>query len=241
MKNTQLVERQETTLIVNETTAIVQMIERAARDPAVDVDKFERLMAMQERVQARQALIDFEGAVASAKSRIGPVKKNATGHNEKRYANFEAYAREIDPILSELGLSYRFRTQQDASKIKVTCVLSHTSGHREENSLESMSDKSGSKNEIQAIGSALTYLQRYSLVQALGLAATDDDDGKKAGEQDLISSEQIAELYELIRKIGKDDAEKTFTNYFKIESVCDLPAKEFKRAVVALEKKAPRA
>ena len=77
------------------------------------------------------------------------------------------------------GLSYRFRTIQDGA-IKVTCILSHKSGHSEENTLSGPADASGSKNAIQAIGSTLTYLQRYTLTQALGLAASDDDDGRSA-------------------------------------------------------------
>lgn len=220
----------------SESSALISMIERAARDPSVDVDKFERLMAMHERIQARQALMDFEAAVSEAKTRIGPAKKNAKGHGDKKYANFESYAREVDPILFELGLSYRFRTSQDAAKIKVTCILSHRGGHREETPLESSPDKSGSKNDIQAIGSALTYLQRYSLIQALGLSATDDDDGRAAGAPERISEEQRDSLQSRIMEVGADPAK--FTQWLGVEKIADLPARDFQRAMAALNTKA---
>ena len=89
----------------------------------------------------------------------------------------------VDPIITSHGLSYRFRTQQN-DKINVTCILSHKAGHYEETTLSGPADATGSKNAIQAIGSTLTYLQRYSLVQALGLAAANDDDGKSSGKRE---------------------------------------------------------
>lgn len=143
------------------------------------VEVMEKLLALQERWEANQGRRAFDEAIAAAKAEIKPVAKNKTGHNDKRYADFAAYAREVDPVLAKHGLSYRFRTEQD-DRIKVTCILSHRDGHSETNSLAGPPDASGSKNAIQAIGSTLTYLQRYTLTQALGLAASDDDDGRSA-------------------------------------------------------------
>jgi hypothetical protein len=43
-------------------------------------------------------------------------------------------------------------------------------------------DSTGNKNNIQSIGSTRTYLQRYTLVGALGLSTADEDnDGKTSG------------------------------------------------------------
>lgn len=187
----------------------------------------EKFMALAERWEANQARKAFDAAVSAAKARFEPIAKNATGHNSKRYANFEAYARAVDPILSEFGLSYRFRTTQD-DRIHVTCVLSHKDGHSEHNTLAGPADKTGSKNDIQAIGSTLTYLQRYTLVQALGLAATDDDDGVRGGGSATINAEQIATLEKLIDDFG---LQAPFKKFFKVESVSDLPASLYQRAV----------
>lgn len=144
-----------------------------------DVAVLERLMGLQERYEANQARKAFDAAIADAKGEIGPIMRNATGHNEKRYADFAAIARTVDPILAKYGLTYRFRTDQ-SDKIHVTCILSHKDGHSETTTLAGPSDTSGNKNAIQAIGSTLTYLQRYSLIQMLGLATSNDDDGRAA-------------------------------------------------------------
>lgn len=144
-----------------------------------DVAVLERLMGLQERWEANQARKAFDAAIAQAKGEIGPIVRNAKGHNEKRYADFSAIARTVDPILTKHGLTYRFRTEQ-GDRIQVTCILSHKDGHSETTTLAGPADKSGAKNDIQAIGSTLTYLQRYSLIQMLGLATSNDDDGRSA-------------------------------------------------------------
>lgn len=161
-------------------TPMAMLSQAVARGAGLEM--VSKLMDLQERVEKAQGRRDFDEAIAAAKAEIKPVTRNKKGHNDKRYADFAAYAREVDPIITRFGLSYRFRTEQD-DRIKVTCILSHRGGYSEENTLAGPADSSGSKNAIQAIGSTLTYLQRYTLTQALGLAASDDDDGK--GSEDL--------------------------------------------------------
>jgi len=212
----------------------MDMIQRAVESGA-DIDMLEKLMALQERWEASQARKAFDEAVAASKAEIPPIERNATGHNSKRYADFSAIARVVDPILGRHGLSYRFRTSQ-TDRISVTCVLSHKAGHSEETTLTGPADSSGSKNAIQAIGSTLTYLQRYSLVQMLGLAAASDDDGKSAAGGETINEEQIGILTELLDSVGADKAR--FLRFFKIETLPALPSKRFQEAVTMLNAKA---
>jgi len=212
----------------------MDMIDRALVSGAAP-ETLERLLALQERWEAGQARKAFDAAIAEAKAEIPIVGKNATGHNNKRYADFAAYAAALKPILAKHGLSYRFRTAQ-TDKISVTCILSHRDGHSEESSLSGPADASGSKNAIQAIGSTLTYLQRYTLVQALGLAAGDDDDGKIGGvPEGFITPDQADTLRKLIEETGTD-IERLCT-YLGVESVPEIAAGQFQRAVTSLEKK----
>jgi len=212
----------------------MDMIDRALVSGAAP-ETLERLLALQERWEAGQARKAFDAAIAEAKAEIPIVGKNATGHNNKRYADFAAYAAALKPILAKHGLSYRFRTAQ-TDKISVTCILSHRDGHSEESSLSGPADASGSKNAIQAIGSTLTYLQRYTLVQALGLAAGDDDDGKIGGvPEGFITPDQADTLRKLIEETGTDI--ERFCTYLGVESVPEIAAGQFQRAVTSLEKK----
>jgi hypothetical protein len=212
----------------------MDMLAKAVESGA-GLEMVEKLMGLQERWERNLARKSFDAAISAAKAEIPPIARNATGHNEKRYADFAAIAAVVDPILSRFGLSYRFRTVQ-TDRIAVTCVLSHKDGHSEETTLSGPADASGSKNAIQAIGSTLTYLQRYSLVQMLGLAAAKDDDGKGASSGPKITQDQADTLRELLEANGKDRAK--FLRLAKIEKIEDLPASEFDRAVEAINYKA---
>ncbi|MFP1634116.1 ERF family protein [Zhengella sp. ZM62] len=216
-----------------ETNAIISVIERAAVNPAVDMDKMERLLEMQERIMQREALAAFNRAFAAAKSELPAISKNQKGHNN-RYADFAHVARAVDPVLSRHGLSYRFKTRQD-DQIHVTCVLSHIDGHSEENTLSSKPDTAGSKNATQAIGSAQTYLMRYSLLSALGVQPTDDDDGRAANMGDTITKEDVEVLRAMIEEAKADTAQ--FCEYLQIESIPAMPASMFRRAVASLQAK----
>lgn len=227
--------------VPSESGAILSMIERASRDPSVDIEKFERLMAMRERMEMRTAQIAFAAAVSEAKAKIEPITRNAKGHNEKRYADFSAIANAVDSILSASGLSYRFRSSQTEKSVSVTCILSHRDGHSEETTLTSAPDSSGSKNSIQAIGSALTYLQRYSLTLSLGLATTNDDDGRKAGVGETISPDQYADLLALAEKVGANDADEArMLRALKVEDLHMIPAAKFDQAMTILRQKGAR-
>lgn len=212
----------------------LEMLNNAVTSGA-SMEVLERLMALHERWEANQARKAFDEAISNAKAEITPIARNAKGHNDKKYADFSAIARMVDPIISKFGLSYRFRSAQ-ADRISVTCVLSHKLGHSEETTLSGPPDKTGSKNDIQAIGSTLTYLQRYSLVQALGLAAANDDDGAGAKDDELITADQAKELDALI-VAGKTDLAK-FLKWAKADSVPDIKAKYFEDCKSKLELRA---
>lgn len=207
------------------------MLDRALANNA-GMEMIEKLMALQERWDANQARKAFDEAVANAKAKIPPIARNREGHNSKRYADFSAIAKVVDPVLSDFGLSYRFRTQQD-DKIKVTCVLSHKAGHSEETTLAGPADLTGNKNAIQAIGSTLTYLQRYSLVQMLGLAAADDDDGKSANSGPKITQDQADQLRDLIEANGKKVP--AFLKWAKVERLEDIAADAYQVSVEAIK------
>lgn len=171
----------------------MDLITRAI-DRGAAIDVLEKLMALQERAQGWEAKRAFESALADAKGEIPVIEKNrsvnfttARGRTSYRFEDLGQIAEAINPILGKYGLSYRWRTQQNRSEgtLRVICVISHRNGHSEENSLETSLDQTGSKNDQQALGSAVTYLARYTLKAALGLVVAEDDDAQSvAGRKD---------------------------------------------------------
>lgn len=167
----------------------MDMLDRALAQGA-GIDVLEKLMNLQERFEKNQARKAFDQAISDAKADIPPIIKNSeTDFTSKRtgertnyqYETLDGIAKVIDPILSKCGLSYRFRSQQHGDRLSVTCIVAHRDGYSEETTLSGPPDMSGSKNAYQAVGSAATYLQRYTLKLALGLSAARDDDAQSAG------------------------------------------------------------
>ena len=195
------------------------MIERAIEKGA-DVAMIEKLMELQERNDRNMGRVNFT---------------TSKGRTDYAHEDLAEIARTVDPILSRYGLSYRYRTSQDQRVLTVTCILSHRDGYSEETTLNGAADESGNKNHIQAIGSAATYLQRYTLKLALGLAASDDDDGRTAEKVETISADQFFAMQGLIDETGTDPAK--FAQYLKVENLETLTLKQFDTAMAALRHK----
>jgi hypothetical protein len=216
---------------------ISQAVERGAH-----VKTLEKLIELHQRWETSQSRKAFDTAMAEAKARIPVIAKNREvdftaqrSRTQYRYEDLGEIARTVAPILASFGLAYRFRSTVEGSLVKVTCVLSHRDGHFEENQLAAATDETGNKNGLQAIGSTLTYLQRMTLKASLGLAASDDDDGKAAGMMVPINPDQIRELLALLKSVGAQKA--ALLRFFKIDALPDLPAVKFDQAVAMLNAK----
>lgn len=227
------------------------LIERAVFEGA-NMDAVERLLGLKERVDQANAKKAFDAAIASAKADIGPISKNRvvdfTGQKGRTHYKFEdlaEIARTVDPVLSQHGLSYRWRTGQTGQTVRVTCIVSHRDGYFEETSLEAPADNSGNKNGIQGIGSTITFLQRYTLKAALGLAVSADDDGKASAPQGggnsgpaaptELTGSQVKTLRTLIADTATD--EKRFLASAKAECLEDVRPADFPRLEALLKRK----
>jgi hypothetical protein len=231
----------------SETTAIIQMIERAAMNPAVDIDKMERLFEMRERIAIREARTSYYGAMAAMQpglpviSRRGtikvPAKDGKTGH-ETPYALWEDINEAIRPLLAEHGFALSFRVKKEADRVEITGVLSHRDGHAEETMLSLPMDSTGSKNNVQAIGSSVSYGKRYTAGALLNFTTHgEDDDGKTGGapSQQFVTEDQAATIQATMEEVKAD--RDGFLKYMKADSIAAIKAKDYDRAISALNKK----
>lgn len=153
----------------------------------LDMAALEKLVALQERWEAGQARKAFFEAFTKFQSEAPELRKTKDvdfetktgGRTNYKYAPLADIARQIGKTLKDNDLSYRWEIQDDAASIKVTCLVSHVSGHTEQTTMTANPDTSGAKNAIQARGSAIEYMKRYTLIGALGLTTADSDiDGR---------------------------------------------------------------
>lgn len=166
----------------------ISIVERMARDPNVNVDKLERLIALQERTLGHQSKAMFEKAFAEMRPVIPTITKNGVikvgDQVRARYAKHEDIQDVMTPILHRFGFSLRFRTEWPSPGIiRIVGILSHVGGYSQESAFEGEADTSGSKNAIQARGSTVSYGRRYTTCDLLNITSRgQDDDGRKGGE-----------------------------------------------------------
>lgn len=219
-------------------------IERGA-----DIAMLEKLMALQERWEATEARKAFVAAKAAFTAERPTIIKNKhVGFTSRRtdsstdydHATLDNVCDVIGPALSRHGLSHSWETSQNEGKIRVTCILTHERGHSERVWLEAGADTSGNKNSIQAVGSAVTYLSRYTLLAITGLATKgQDDDARLRGYGDPISAAQKEEIVALLQETNSDVPK--FLAYIGATSVDEIPAAKFNQARDALNRKKVKA
>lgn len=221
---------------VSEQDAILSMIERAARDPNVDIEKMERMFAMRERMLASGAKAAYLSALAEMQAELPAAARRGTGHNNKKYARFEDIIEAIKESMHKHGFSLTFRIDQSqGDKVRITGVLGHRDGHSEQTDIVLSADASGSKNAVQAWGSSVSYGKRYVAVTLLGIATEDDDDGQAAGAGQVINEKQLDELMKLLTDTGSDIPR--FCRHFGITATNLLPAARFEEAKKAIMSK----
>ena len=146
------------------------------------VEQMQQLMDLQERHErneARKAFVVALNAFKADPPEVLKSRKVTFGQTNYKHAALDDASEIIGAALAEHDISHRWNVEQADGKIKVTCILTHALGHSESVTMEASPDTSGSKNSIQAIGSTVSYLQRYTLFTASGIAPKNvDDDGR---------------------------------------------------------------
>lgn len=170
----------------------------------LDIEKLERLMDLQKRWESDQNRKKFFEALAKFQSEVPELRKSKSVSFKEvkyNYAPLADITRQIKDTCKDCGLSYRWEIADTKEELKVTCLVTHTYGHTERTTMTASPDDSGSKNKIQARGSAIEYLKRYTLIGALGLSTSDSDiDGHMPEiDLDILHKQYIEEYNKLIQ------------------------------------------
>jgi hypothetical protein len=107
-------------------------------------------------------------ALSKAQSQIrGAVKENVNPHFKSRYADLESVIDAIRKPLADNGLGF----VQTIADGYCSTVIVHTSGEQFVSTVPFVV----AGNDMQKIGSALTYARRQGLCAAFGVPQVDDD------------------------------------------------------------------
>lgn len=190
-----------------------------ARRPDVNPDTVAAWAAIQERMEQKQAKIDFDDAFDRMSRKLPRVKKNGmveyknkqTGVLEKsfnfgRYEDIDTFIR---PLLQEEYFTLSFDSvprQGDGGGIILTATLSRR-GHQRTASIPVPLDTSGGKNNIQGYGSAMSYGKRYTTTALLNLVFEGEDDDGKRGGMRFITEAECETLRVLLRETKYNEGE----------------------------------
>jgi len=213
MTDTAIIEAPQADVSVQgESSAIMSLIERAARDESVDIDKMERLFEMHERMTARQAERDFHEAFAEMQIELPEIAKRgdatkANGDKLYAYARWEHVNAVIKPILSRFGFGLSFRIDPHEKGLLITARLSR-SGHTESTSIvQSLDMGAAAMNANQSRGAATSYGKRYTAGALLNLAFGDeqDTDGAAPMSGETLNADQVKQIRAALGQLGQND------------------------------------
>lgn len=208
---------------MSESAALISMIERAARDPNVDVDKMERLFVMHQQAADRRAKAAYLAAFSALQAELPAAIRKGAGHNNKAYARYEDLIDTLRPHLAKHGFSISHRVET-GNQITVTGILGHAAGHSEQTSIVLPPDTSGNKTAVHAMGSSISYGKRYVTLTLTGIATEgEDDDGKAAGH---VAADQptLEKLKALITTANANIGR--ICQHYSVETLDDLTSKQ---------------
>lgn len=210
-----------------------------AVDKNLDIDKLEKLLSMKERWDKAQAEKAFTAALTDFQEECPDLRKTKKvsfetrtgGTTEYHYAPLGDIDRQIKSLLKKYGLSKTWKIIEANGKIKVACIIKHIEGHAETTEMEADADTSGSKNPIQAKGSTVEYLKRYTLIGALGLTTADQDIDGRLPELDIDKlHKQYIGIYNQVIQIDSSYSTKMNPDNWSGEVTAEIYVKAIGRA-----------
>jgi hypothetical protein len=237
-------------------STVLALIERVALDRHSDVEKLERVMAMYERLKAKEAELAYnaaKGRILKKLARIKIVKNRSVLYEfEKgrpqqgtyeafKYAPLEEIDKHLRPLLAEEHMDLCYSDEpREGDGILIRGRLKHLpGGHYEDSLMPAPPDTTGGKSNVQAVGSTNSFLRRYIACNIFNIVVVGDDDDGTGGTIDEAQTKTILEL------LKKAKGGPKFLKYMKAQSVAEagsleaavatIAARDYRKAISTLE------
>jgi hypothetical protein len=238
------------------------LIERVALDLRADSEKLERIMALYERLKAKEAELLYNAAKGRILKKLAAVKilKNRSvlceienGKRQKgtyeafKYAPLEEIHKHLRPLLVEedMDLSYSDEPQEGGGILMRGRLKHLPGGHYEDSLMPAPPDTTGGKSIVQAVGSTNSFLRRYIACNLFNIVVVGDDDDGSGGSLDRAQTQIILDL------IKKAKAGPKFLKYMKARSVeeagsleaavATIAARDYRKAISTLKEQLAKA
>jgi hypothetical protein len=213
--------------------------------------ELKELFALHERMQDREAAMEFNRELAAFRKECPKIQQNRTaqitttsgGSYSFTYAELDEITRIVDPLLVKHGFSYTWDSEtNEKAMLTSTFILTHVNGHSRRTHFTVPTDNKSGMSPQQKIGAADSFAKRKSMCNGLGIVTTDNEVDPQADAEansPPITDEQAREIVDLIH--ASKTSMPRLLAYLEIESIDKLAATKFdalKRQL--LERKAER-
>lgn len=186
--------------------SMLSTISRLALDPRCDMDKLERLIALQDRMEAKSALEAFNASFAEMQCEMPSVEKRTENtHTKKMYADLDDINFAVRTVMAKFGFGVSFKIVNQAAGVSITGILMHKAGHREETTMILPLDTGAGRSAVQSVGSTTTYGKRYVMCALLNITSGDDNDndGYVEPSDQLVTPAQARQVQSLLDKCSE--------------------------------------
>ncbi len=211
------------------------MVVAAAKDNSIDAEKMRAMATLAMDMQKHQlemdklarqeqfnrdlnAAIDEMPVISKTGRIIIPGKNGEADRVQGTYARFEDLNRIVKPILQRHNLTISFTPGGSDTRVTIGTVIRHANGIvKEYEPLPLPFETSGSKNNVQGVGSSISYGKRYAMCAVLNITVeAEDDDGSGGGR---VMPEERVNLVIEEATAHYDDGD--YTEWFKTQSPKD--------------------
>jgi hypothetical protein len=173
-------------------------------------------------------------ALALAQSEVENATKNAVNggfskNGRPSYADLAEVLNTVRPVFAKHGIAIVQSTGFDGVMVSVTTALVHKEGGY----VTSVASCTPAKTDGQGVGAATTYLRRYSLAAACGVAQEDDDGQTAAHNRPAVVAKPSNQLLDLLAATEDATNEEVLRNLYKAtENLVEHEKAEARKAIV---------
>lgn len=188
-------------------------------------------------------------ALVKAQQEMPPVDKDSRNpHFGNSFASLDNIVAKTRPVLNKHGLAIvQFPTVSELGQPCLRTILVHSESGEQ---LQADMPLLVGKQDMQGLGSAITYARRYAWAAALGIASDEDDDGHHASQQaapqrnqtrpaasGTISEAQAKRLFAIAKSKGvpQERVKQLTRQVAGVDSSAEVPKARYDELVAAVE------
>jgi len=196
--------------------SMMNFIAQALTNKDIDEHKLEVLLRLQRDVRADEAKERFFQAMFRVQAKLKPLVREGSVDLTKRgetpgsgggykFLRREDLDKVLRPLMEEEGFSISYTQRRTEQGLVITGELFHVSGHSRTSEITLPPDTGAGRNPLQAIGSSISYAERYLAEMLFNIVRKGDDDDGVKSDMKVITAEQVQELQDLCVAVGRDE------------------------------------